>query len=213
MPELFEEADAIVAFTDAPSENEAEKLTSYGRTLFEIDTTILELEDRLKAAKEAKTELTQKTLPDYMIKVGQDRIGLAEFGVDLVLEDYYHANISSDWEPERRQAAFDWLESRGHGDLVKCVLTVPFPRFMLAAARWLQQRLREMLIPDEYTDDTGQHFPEALVEMTVPWNTLTAFVKEQVRAGNEIDLEMLGATVGKVVKIKERKDSKRKKRG
>jgi hypothetical protein len=43
-------------------------------------------------------------------------------------------------------------------------------------------------------------------KLSVPWNTLTAFVKEQVEKGAVLPLDILGATVGRVVKLKARKD-------
>jgi hypothetical protein len=41
--------------------------------------------------------------------------------------------------------------------------------------------------------------------MEIPWNTLTAFVKEQCELGAALELDTIGATVGRVVKIKPRK--------
>ena len=44
------------------------------------------------------------------------------------------------------------------------------------------------------------------LELTVPWNTLTSYVREQVEGDHPpLDLEILGATAGQVVKIKKRK--------
>jgi hypothetical protein len=41
----------------------------------------------------------------------------------------------------------------------------------------------------------------------MPWNTLTSFVKEQVEVKQKTpNLEVIGATVGKIVKLKPRKE-------
>lgn len=202
------EDDDIVSFTDAPSEEESVSLTELGRDLYSTDEQIQTLEKKIEDLKKHRQELVMKKLPDYMSKIKQDRIGLEEFGVDLVLEDYVHANIASDWEPEKRDAAFAWLEESGNGDLLKTTLSLTFPRKAIAAARWAQAALETLV---HYLQEAGaetHELPEQKIEMGVPWNTLTAFCKEQIKAGNPLPLEVLGCTVGKIVKIKERKGKK-----
>jgi hypothetical protein len=202
--------DDIVGFTDAPTLTESEQLTKYGRDLFEADKKIKELEATLESTKAARLELASKTLPDFMLKIGQDKIGLADFDVDLVLEDYYHANIATDWEPERRNAAFQYLEENGNGDLVKTEFTILFPRQQLTAARWLQALIRTVQTALAATGQDAPEIPDPSIGLGVPWNTLTAFVKEQLTNGNPVDLEVLGATVGKIVKIKPRSSKPKK---
>lgn len=218
--------DEVVAFTDAPSEGESRSLTEMGRDLYAVDSTIAQLEEQLETKKARRKVLTDVDLPAYMLKIGQDSVGLPEFGVDLVLENYTHANIASDWEPERRQAAFDWLEEHGHGDLVKTEFTILFPRFMLPAARWLAQHVGTLrptvTIVEETVAGKGKNkvvtkkpvdreveIPEAVVGLGVPWNTLTAWAKGQLKAGEELPLDVLGVTVGQVVKIVERDKPKK----
>jgi hypothetical protein len=74
---------------------------------------------------------------------------------------------------------------------------------MLAAATWLVDALKKLKLPVALFGKSG--LPMLDVRRDVHWKTLTAFVKEQVRQGSPLPLETLGATVGKVVKIKERK--------
>lgn len=218
--------DDVVAFTDAPREGESQSLTEMGRELYVVDSTIARLEQQLVDSKARRKELTEKELPAYMQKIGQDSVGLAEFDVDLVLENYYHANIAADWEPERRQAAFDWLEENGDGDLVKTEFTILFPRFMLPAARWLAEHIKTLrpvvtichetikgkgkakVVTKKYVDEEVE-IPEAIVGLGVPWNTLTAWAKRKIEAGEELPLEVLGVTVGQIVKIKEREQAKK----
>jgi hypothetical protein len=137
-----------------------------------------------------------------MSKVGQDRIGLEAHGVDLVKEAYYHANIAADWPEEKRQIAFDWLVSSGNEDLIKTTFTMQFPRKMFDVAVWLKKQVAKLKFPGKGKEI---EMPEAVVTLGVPWNTLTAFVKEQIEKGAELPLETLGATVGWIVKVKQRK--------
>ena len=201
--------EEIVAFTDAPSEAESKDLAQLGRELFEVDSSISALEEKLSTARERRKTLTQTELPEYFTRVGQDRMGLPEFGVDLILENFVHANIAADWEPERRDAAFAWLEDNGHGDIIKVEMTLKFPRTAMALARWVQQVLETMKLPKQFLN---MSIPPIEVGLGVPWNTLTAWAKEQIRNGAALPLDTLGVTTGQVVKIKKREEPKRTRR-
>ena len=193
----------LPGFTDAPSTQESDKLTKLGCELYDTDSLINYLEEELKEAKAHKLKLTMKDLPAYMETIGQDRVGLAVYGVDIVVEDYYHANIAADWDEEKRQKAFRWLEKNGHGDLIKAELTALFPRTLLELARWIRAKIYKLKLPKKFREVV---LPEIVIKETVPWNTLTSFVKEQVEKGEKLPLETLGATVGKVAKIKPRRN-------
>lgn len=197
----MEELDVLPSFTDAPAEEESRRLTVLGRELYAVDSEIKRLETQLAELQERKKVITTKELPDYLRAVGQDKIGLPEFSVDLVMEPYYHANIKAEWAPEKREAAFSYLEKRGDGDLIKTEVSFLFGRADLEKVRWFQAYLKTL----QHYLGTEDYMPEPSVQMTVPWNTLTAFVREQVTVGAEIDLDVLGATVGSIVKIKPRK--------
>lgn len=210
--DVIDEKD-VVGFTDAPSVDETRTLAEMGQELFSLDREKADIKKRLEEIESRRQVLTMRELPEYMTRVGSDNIGLPEFNADVVMEDYYHANIAADWEPERRQKAFDWLEKNGHGDLIKTEFSIMFPRFMLPVARWLQEHVKTLRPVLKMTVLSGKkkvmkeqefEIPEADVNLTVPWNTLTAFVKEQVTKGAKLPLDTLGATVGKIVKIKPR---------
>lgn len=197
--------EELPAFTDAPDEKESRRLTELGRELYAVDQAIQQAEALIKLKTARKLELTMKELPDYLKSIHQDKIGLSEFEVDLVMENYYHANIKADWPSEKREEAFTYLEDIGSGDLIKTEVVFLFGRKDLKKVRWLQafiETLRHYLakVGGEPAD-----IPEPTVGMTVPWNTLTAWVKEQLEGGLGVDLEKVGATVGQVVKIKPRK--------
>lgn len=194
----MDDSALIPGFTDAPSQAESAKLTEMGRELYNLDRELERLEKEVEKTKQRRHVLATKEMPDYMQNIGQDRIGLPEFGVDLIVDDFFHAVIQAEWPPEKREAAFKWLEDNGHGDLIKTIVTIAFPRRALPAARWLIDKVKSL----KHKSFT---VPEPSVEMTVPWNTLTAFVKEQYKKGVALPLDTLGATVGRVVKVKGRK--------
>jgi hypothetical protein len=162
-----------------------------------LDSTIDALEARLKIYKEQRTELARKELPDFFMNtLKTDKIGVPEAGVDVVIEPFYHANIRADWPPEQRREAFDYLEQSGDGDVVSVVLTCTFGRKELAEAKEL-----ERLILDSRFGNTNP----PVLEMGVPWNTLTSLVRKKFEGGKSVDLEKLGATIGRQAKVKKRK--------
>lgn len=155
------------------------------------------MEERLKVLKKEREELARREIPEFFDgTLHTDKIGVPEAGVDVVVEPYYHANIRSDWSELDRQAGFQYLEKKGHGDVVSVVLTVEFGRRELALARELEEMIRRSRFGNE-------HPPK--LEMSVPWATLTALVKKEVESGRTLDLSVLGATVGRTAKIKKRK--------
>lgn len=190
--------DDLVGFTDAPSMREQQELTKLGRELLEIDGKIKQLEKQVAEYKERKLTITMDTMPKYMMAIGQDRIGLEGSEVDLVREPYYHANIQADWPEEKRQEAFLWLEENGHGDLIKSQLKIAAAKGEWDRIKALRERIMEWFKKHDMED------VQITTELGIPWNTLTAFVKEQIEKGAPIPLETLGATVGQIVKIKKR---------
>ena len=201
-----------VGFTDAPTEDQSNKLSELGRQLLERDREIADLERRLSEARTARWKIASEDLPSYMESVGQNVIGLGD--VEVVLEPFYHANISAEWPEERRQTAFDYLESVGAGGLIKLMLAYSFRRGELESARQVQfaiETVAEMInrIRAEAGIEEPFVLPEPTLREEVHHMTLTAWLKERVEAGSEVDLEVLGATVGRVAKVVRQKKRRR----
>lgn len=193
------------AFTDAPDEGESLRLTELGRELYEVDAAIKAAEALIEEKSKRRLEITMKELPDYMRKIGQDRIGLNEFNVDLVMESYYHANIKAEWPEEQREAGFAYLEEVGSGDLIKMNVIFSFGRNEILRVKWLLGFVRTL---QHYLGEAKveyENVPDPLVTKGVAWNTLTAWLKERITGGLSVDLEKIGGTVGTIVKIKPRK--------
>ena len=113
-------------------------------------------------------------------------------GYTAELRPYYHANISGDWEPEKKEAAFDCLAKHHAEDLVKTKITVLLGRGDRKAAKKVESALKKLKVSFSR-------------ELSVPWNTLTAWLREQVE---DVELEtppldVIGATVGEKVSLKQ----------
>lgn len=163
--------------------------------LYHVEAQIKQLEETVAALKEERKVITQRTLPTFLDSIGMDRVGLPAQGVDIVVENYYHANIP----PEHEAAAFNWLDENGHGDLIKLTLTVALAKGDYETGKKLLERIEAYLLAAKVKATVSS-------KLGVPWNTLTAFVKEQTTAGVALPLELLGATIGRIVKIKTRKN-------
>ena len=165
--------------------------------LVALDDLIKSAEERIAEWKKERLEFSRKKLPEFLTNViGTDHIGVPSRDADVVVSRFCHANIRADWEEYRRKAAFDYLESIGHGDTISVTITMEFFRDQLEEAKEVYSILKKT----KY----GNSNPPKM-EMGVPWGTLTSLVKRRIEAGKSTDLEILGATVGYEAKVKRRK--------
>jgi len=159
-----------------------------------------DLEEELKTASKAVEEMAMVTLPDLLDSVGIDHVGVPAKGnhaaFDVVMKPYYRATIAAAWTEERKAAAFAALSSLKAGDLIRRTVTISIPNTNPRAEE-LAMRFVGM------ADKVGL---ESEVAKTVPWNSLTSWVKERVEDGKPLPpLDVIGATVGRKATIKERK--------
>lgn len=161
----------------------------------DLQKTKADLEARLKETNKELDASYFRELPDLMDAAGVTLVEIPPEGdlpaITAKVGPYYRANIAADWPPERRAAAFKWLDDNGHGDLIKTNVTVPFARDEREEARKLVAKLEAEGLP-------------TVIGEAIPWATLTAWLKEMVEKHNATDLplETLGATVGRVVTLK-----------
>jgi hypothetical protein len=166
------------------------------RQLRDLEAEINDLEGRLSDLNKTYKSLTTQELVDLLQEAGIDHLGLPAEGnlpaYMATLSPYYGANIAASWDISRKQAAFDWLNDHGAGDLIKAQVTINLPRGELNTALKLNEELQKKGFEPSFN-------------MSVSHQTLTAFVREQLEKGEILPLETLGANVGQVVKLKERK--------
>jgi hypothetical protein len=138
-----------------------------------------------------------RKMPALMTEIGLTSITIEPDGnlpgYVATASPYYKASISAEWPEEKRKEAFDYLEEIDAGDLIKTEVTVAFPREQRALALKFQK------IAKQYGDAT--------IKENVAWNTLTAWLREQVEEVGEIpQLDKIGGIVARIVKLKEKKD-------
>lgn len=177
-----------------------DKLTELRNKVVEaknIVLTISELEEKLAEANKKLQEMQQKILPDMFMEIGIEEISVPATGnfpaFKATCQPFYAAGISAKWDVAKRQEAFKYLTEHGAGDLIKTEVGLKFHREARSDAVALVQKLEQQgLEPD--------------LKEAVHTATLTAWLREQVEQNNWTpDLEKIGGTVGRVVKIKEKK--------
>jgi hypothetical protein len=180
-----------------PSEDKLERARVEVARLRDLELEVAGLEARTSDAKAAIKEIKEKTLVDIFDEVGIDALGLPASGnmppYEVELCDYYHANIPED----HRAEAFEYLRKIRQEDLIKTSFTIEFG-------------LREAKQADRFARSLDKAGIAYSSKSGVPWNTLTAWFKAEHKrkpmTGKVKDL--LGATVGRVVKVVKQKEKK-----
>lgn len=170
------------------------ELRKAARRAENLQRELVDLEERELDRKAELRRLMMEELPDLLDAAGVTSISVDAEGnqpaFSAELKPYYKASIAAEWDEARRDRAFRWLEDNGFGDLVKREFTVALDRDEEAAGRKLAKLLSE----------NGFAYS---VRRNVPWNTLTAFVRERIEKHSEtLPLDTLGATVGRIVNLK-----------
>lgn len=177
-----------------------DRLRAGAAAMRDAQAAVDDAEAWLVATKARFNTLATKELPDLFAEAGTDHIGLPADGnhqaCDVKLHNYYHAVIPKS-DPE---TAFNWLSENDHVDIVKSTFTVRLGRGDDFTASVLRDVFNRNRIDFEEKRE-------------VPWQTLTAFVREQIEDfGAVLPLDVLGATVGTVAQIVDRKEKKIKRR-
>lgn len=228
MVDIFDEiAEEAADLSSAPSDAQIASLREKAKELVVADNEVERLTAELETAKKKKLALEQKELPEIFNLLDVDSFGLpdaGEFGVDLLLVPYFKASIPADWEEDLKERAFDHLEALGGGDIVRTDVKFSLSRGQLklasAIATYVKENAQHILDSVELDEgETVGEVPDASITKGVPWNSLTSFVKERnktevnaAKSGEKLetymDVSLLNATVGQIVKIKARKETK-----
>lgn len=180
-----------------------DKIRAEVRAARDLQFDIQRVEEDLREKKLKLNDINFRVLPELFMVSNVEGIDLGAEGnypaFDAQLQPYYHANISQDWPPERQEAGYAWLEKRKHGDVIKNIITIELGRGTEKVQKTVRAALKKLKVP--FSERRG-----------VSWNTLTALVRELVEDKKQVlgdtDREAIGATVGVVVKLKQRKKEK-----
>lgn len=143
---------------------------------------VADLEAQLNKAREELRDLAERQVPELM-----DQIGLADFktttGLKIKIDETIRASIPKAKAP----LAFAWLKAHGHAAMIKRVVKVAFGKGEDEKADELRTKLADTY---DVEDDASVH----------P-STLAAFVREKLRDGEEVPLDLFGVHRQRVSKI------------
>lgn len=198
--DFFDEMQSEAEVAPKPGEASLDLVRKMGAKAAELEARINKGQALLSELKTERYKILNEQMPAMMdeLQVGKIEVG----GYELKATSYYKANIATDDPPEQREKAFGWVEEAGGGDIIANTVTVAFPK-------------EEAEMAAEFVEEVAKKFHnhpsiEVKRERSVPWNRLTSWLKSYVETppvkGQKklpIPLEILNATVGRVVKIKE----------
>ncbi len=150
---------------------------------YEKSCEIEKLEDALEKAKEEFRKLAEEKLPPKMEELGIQEYTTTE-GIHVKVKEEIRGGLPE----EKRAQGFKWLEDKGHEALIKSEVVVAFPRKELDKAKKLVEDLRK----DDFI---------VSLERSVHFQTMQAFIKEQMLEGKDIPLDIFKVFRQRVAKV------------
>lgn len=137
-----------------------------------------QLTEQLRIAKEQQAQIELVDLPELMREVELKSFQLAD-GSAVILEEDFHCGITK----ANHGKAMAWLDDHGFGGLIKTQIKIEFNREDYAEAVKFDGKLQEEL---EQAHLVADH---TLIE-NIHAGTLKAFIREQLKEGNHIPVDL-----------------------
>lgn len=154
------------------------------RAIRNQEDTIRDLEEKLKTEKKLLLKLSDEDLPAILDELGLQSFKL-EDGSEVTVKSTYGATIRVD----DREQAYEWLRQNEYDDIIKNTVSVQFGRGEDEKAK----EFKELAENNKYAADQ---------KTEIHPQTLRAFIKERVEAGDEFPMQLFGAWVGRRASIK-----------
>lgn len=187
MDDVLRMAQADAESQEPAPADQLEKIKHFGEKQRSLTKQLAELENQVSLTKEALRRVMEQDLPEAM-----DAVGMTEFKLDdgttIKVKPFYAASIPE----ERKDEAFEWLKDHDFDGLIKADVTVKFGKGEFEVAQSFLNFIRgfnEKAIEPDYKE-------------SVHWQTLRAFVKEQIEGGHPLPLDMFGVFVGRKAELK-----------
>lgn len=158
-----------------------QSITELAREQYRLEALIKSIEEQLKEKKEALRRVVEQDLPTAMDDADLQTFKLKN-GYTIKIEDDMYVGITE----ERRTEAFTWLRENGHGSLIKRDVTFKFGKGDEALAKKLLAAAKKV-----FGAKKAKGIPITDKE-TVHYQTLKAFCREQIAAGENIPMETFG---------------------
>ena len=147
------------------------------------------LEEKLKAKKEERDDISSRVIPELLAEQGLQEIKLAD-GSKVSVKKEFRATLPKD--EIRREAAYQWLRAQTLGDIIKNNVTVSFGKGEDNKAN----QLVDLAVANGFTPQQ---------KSDVAWNTLTALYEERVKAGLDMPSDVFSLWIKDKTKISRKK--------
>jgi hypothetical protein len=148
-----------------------------------LENEILNDTMALSAKQDRLSQILMERIPDIMEELALTDFGMAD-GSKITVKKDVKASISE----ERKPAAFAWLRANDFDGIIKTNVSAAFGK----GEAELAEKARDAL--------TAAGFSATMAD-SVHYQTLKAFVKEQLEAGTKIPMETFGVFEFKIAKI------------
>jgi hypothetical protein len=174
------EEDAVADVDDRT----VSRIVKLARAQLTLEDELAQQKRKMEEVEEHLAELKFIRLPLAMKEAGVSELKLSDGSQVTIVSD-----IKTSIPAKHRDAAFDWLRKNGHGSIIKNDVVVSFGRGEEEEAAMFI----ETVAADEHT---YKHKED------VHWQTLKAFVKEQLENGVDVPADLFGLFEYNVSKVK-----------
>lgn len=157
-----------------------------------ISSAMIDLENKMAALRATEIALRTRAIPDLLMTHGVSSVEVG--GYSFKLDSFVSGGIPKD--PEKRAKAFSWLIENGQEGLIKVEVSVEFGKDMFSEAQVVADLIK-----------ASGHAPT--LEKNVHPQTLLAFVRQRMKNGEDIDLDVLGIHTGNIARIEQVKKGKK----
>lgn len=173
-------------YSTGPSSNLKVVLQQLADELIEAEEQVRIKEEELAQAKGVLKDIAEKRIPEAT--EGMDGTLDLGDGRKLVIKEEIRASIAGD----KKYPAIRWLDDHGYGNIVKRKLELLFEREEEQLAKAVMETIRGAGFNVPIKEDHSVH-----------WQTLVAWVKEQLSEGVELPTEVFGIYRQRTAKVKE----------
>tara|TARA_R100001198_G_C5159061_1_gene164989 strand:+ start:121 stop:810 length:690 start_codon:yes stop_codon:yes gene_type:complete len=184
MNDLFEDMEEQSSNIENLEQSDLTSVASLAKKQKNQEQKVKDLEAELKEAKKELLRISDEEIPNLMSETGLSSLKLDD-GSSLDIKNIYGASILV----ANREKAYDWLREHGHDDIIKNRVVATFGRGQEDDAKVFMRVAYDNGVA---TDQESKIEPQ----------TLKAWVKERMEAGEEFPTELFGAFMGQRAIIK-----------
>ena len=175
--------------TDKPNMDGLALLSQLAEDLFDAEAEVNRLEAEKKVAQGKVKNLSEFTIPDAMETLGIEVV-VTKSGLRVEVEN----RLSAKKLTHRHAAALDWLRANDQAGLIKTVVGVPFSAGSEGDA-------------DELVEQLSGEGLAAIKSVEVHHSSLAAAIKQMLKEGIDVPLDLLGGYQRRVASIDTKKKS------